>query len=138
MTPPFSAVSKKLWPSLCFRPPSPLLISDKSLMRIFPDPLYDQEGQLQGRPAETISTKVSGKVNLIFYKLNQVPIFLVDIKKYKKETENLSLVGSWRIFLLSQRQVSRNANSASICKFKSNPSILNRVVPQVLLHNLTK
>ena len=84
MTPPFSAVSKKLWPSLCFRPPSPLLISDKSLMRIFPDPLYDQEGQLQGRPAETISTKVSGKVNLIFYKLNQFPIFLVDIKKYKK------------------------------------------------------
>ena len=35
------------------------------------------------------------------------------------------------LVLLSQRPVSRNANSASICKFKLNPSILNRVVPQV-------
>ena len=40
--------------------------------------------------------------------------------------------------ILSEQSVSRNANSASICKFKSKPSILNRVVPQVLLHNLTK
>ena len=51
-------------------------------MRIFPDPLYYQEGQHNGRPAETINTKVSGKVNLIFYKLNLFPIFLVD--KVKK------------------------------------------------------
>ena len=104
-------------------------------MRIFPDPLYYQEGQHNGRPAETINTKVSGKVNLIFYKLNLFPIFLVD--KVKK-TEKLSFVGSRRIFLLSQRPVSRNANSASICKFKSNPSILNRFVRQLLFHNLTK
>ena len=53
-------------------------------MRIFPDPLYYQEGQHNGRPAETINTKVSGKVNLIFYKLNLFPIFLVDKVKKKK------------------------------------------------------
>ena len=51
-------------------------------MCIFPDPLYYQEGQLLGvrnrrRPAETINTKVSGKVKLIFYKLNLFLIFLV-------------------------------------------------------------
>ena len=84
------------------------------------------------RPAETINTKVSGKVNLIFYMLNLFPILsLVD---KAQNTEKLSFVGSCRIFLLSQQPVSRNANSASICKFKSNPSILNRVVPKVLLH----
>ena len=92
----------------------------------------------KGRPAETINTKVRGKVNWIIYKLNLFPIFLVDKVKKNKKTEKLSFVGSWRVFLLSQRPVSRNANSASICKFKSNPSILNRVVPQVLLHKLTK
>ena len=53
-------------------------------MRIFPDPLYYQEGQHNGRPAETINSKVSGKVNLIFYKLNLFPIFLVDKKKTKQ------------------------------------------------------
>ena len=42
-----------------------------------------------GRPAETINTKVSGKVNLIFYKLKLFPIFLVN--KVKKK---LSFVGS--------------------------------------------
>ena len=99
----------------------------------------------KGRPAETINTKVSGKVNLNFYKLNLFTIFLVDKvkkketkKQEKNKTEKLSFVGSRRIFLLSLRTVSRHANSASICKFSSNPSILNRVVPQVLLHNLTK
>ena len=38
----------------------------------------------KGRPAETINTKVSGKVNLIFYKRNLFPIFLVDKVKKKK------------------------------------------------------
>ena len=70
-------------------------------MRIFPDPLYYQEGQHNGRPAETINTKASGKVNLIFYKLNLFPIFLVD-KVKKKKTEKLSFVGSSRFFLLSK------------------------------------
>ena len=37
----------------------------------------------KGRPAETINTKVSGKVNLIFYKLNLFPLFLVDEVKKK-------------------------------------------------------
>ena len=46
----------------------------------------------KGRPAETINTKVSGKVNLIFYKLILFPIFLVD--KVKNKTEKLSFVGS--------------------------------------------
>ena len=46
-------------------------------------------------PAETINTKVSGKVNLNFYKLNLFTIFLVDkVKKKKKKTEKLSFVGS--------------------------------------------
>ena len=44
----------------------------------------------------------------------------------------------WSVILLSQQPVSRNANSASICKFKLNPLILNRFVPHVLLHKLTK
>ena len=39
----------------------------------------------KGRPAETINTKVSRKVNLIFYKLNLFPIFLVDKVKKKKK-----------------------------------------------------
>ena len=85
----------------------------------------------KGRQAETINTKVSGKVNLIFYKLNLLPIFLVVVDKVKKKNRKI-------VILLSQRPVSRIANSASICKFKSNPSILNRVVPQVLFHNQTK
>ena len=84
------------------------------------------------RPAETINTKVSGKVNLIFYMINLFPIRSLVDKAQK--IEKLSFVGSCRIFLLSQQPVSRNANSASICKFKSNPSILNRVVPHVSLH----
>ena len=74
------------------------------------------------RPAETINTKVSGKVNLIFYMINLFPIRSLVDKAQKIEK------------LLSQQPVSRNANSASICKFKSNPSILNRVVPHVSLH----
>ena len=41
----------------------------------------------------------------------------------------------WRN-LLSKQPVSRNANSASICKFESKTLILNRDVPQVLLHKL--
>ena len=36
--------------------------------------------------------KVSGKVNLISYKLNLFPIFLVD--KVKKKTETFTFVGS--------------------------------------------
>ena len=39
----------------------------------------------KGRPAETINTKVSGKVNLIFYKLNLFPNFLGDKVKKKKQ-----------------------------------------------------
>ena len=48
-------------------------------MRIFTDPLSKANywESNKGRPAETINTKVSGKVNLIVYKLNQFPIFLV-------------------------------------------------------------
>ena len=93
----------------------------------------------KGWPAETINTKVSGKVNLIFHKLNLFPIFVVDrVKEKTKQNRKIVICRIMKNFLLSQWPVSRNANSASICKFKSNPSILNRVVPQVLLHNLTK
>ena len=95
----------------------------------------------KGRPAVTINTKVSGKVNLIFYKLGLFQIFLVDKvkKKKKKKIRKIVICRIMKtVVLLPQRPVSRNANSASICKFKSNPSILNRVVPQVLFHNLTK
>ena len=59
-------------------------------MRFFPDPLY-----YQGRPAETINTKVSGKVNLMFYTPNLFPIFLVaKVKKKKEKKEKLSFVES--------------------------------------------
>ena len=40
-------------------------------------------------PAETINTKVSGKVHLIFYKLNLFPIFLVDQVKKKKKNRKI-------------------------------------------------
>ena len=60
----------------------------------FPTHSY-QEGQLlayNSRPTETINTKVSGKVNLIFYMLNLFQIRLL-VDKVKK-TEKLSFVGS--------------------------------------------
>ena len=38
----------------------------------------------KGRPAETINTKVSGKVDLIFFKLDIFPIFLVNKVNRKK------------------------------------------------------
>ena len=47
----------------------------------------------KGRPAETINTKVSGKVDLIFFKLDLFPIFLVNKVNRKKKTEKLSFVG---------------------------------------------
>ena len=57
-------------------------------MRIFPIQSTNKNANYwesnKGRPAETINTKVSGKVNLIFYKLNLFPIFLVDKVKKKK------------------------------------------------------
>ena len=107
-------------------------------MRIFPDPLYYQDGQHNGLPAETINTKVSGKVNLIFYKLNLFPSFLVDkVKKNRK-----IVICSQRIMknsvTITAAGVTQCEFSIKICKFKSNPSILNRIVPQVLFHNLTK
>ena len=45
----------------------------------------------------------------------------------------------WKLdekFFCQRQPVSRNENSASICKFESKTLILNRVVPQVLLHKL--
>ena len=48
------------------------------------------------RPAETINTKVSGKVNLIFYMINLFPIRSLVDKAQK--IEKLSFVGSCRIF----------------------------------------
>ena len=69
-------------------------------MRIFPDPLTTKNAKKanKGRPAETINTKVSGKINLIFYRLNIFPIFLVDKvkkkKRKKKKKEKFSFVGS--------------------------------------------
>ena len=61
-------------------------------MSIFPDPLLPRRPTAGcRRPIETINTKVSGKVNLIFYMLHLFQIrFLVD--KVKK-TEKLSFVG---------------------------------------------
>ena len=37
---------------------------------------------------------------------------------------------------MSKKPMSRNENSASICKFESKALILNRGVLQILLHNL--
>ena len=65
---------------------------------------------------------------------NLFPIrFLVD-----KNNRKIFICRIMKNFFTITAAVSRNANSASICKFKSNPSILNRVMTQVLLHNLTK
>ena len=81
--------------------------------------------------------KLSGEVNSFLCKLKLFPIrFLVD--KVKEKNRKIVICRIMKNFFLSQRPVSGSANSESVCKFKSNPSILNRVVPQVLLHNLTK
>ena len=63
-------------------------------MRIFPDPHSTTKKSNywesnKGRPAETINTKVSGKANLIFYKLNLFLIFLVNEVKKKKKKKKL-------------------------------------------------
>ena len=84
-------------------------------MRIFPDPLYYQEGQHNGRPAETINTKVSGKVNLIFYKLNLFPIFLVD----KVEKKNRKIV----ICRIMKNFFTITAASVTQCEFSINMQI---------------
>ena len=66
----------------------------------------------------------------------------------KKEEEKDKLVFGWKIeegasiwitgreIFLSKQPMSSNQNSASICKLESKALILNRVVLQVLLHNL--
>ena len=66
----------------------------------------------------------------------------------KKEEEKDKLVFGWKIeegasiwitgreIFLSKQPMSSNENSASICKLESKALILNRVVLQVLLHNL--
>ena len=68
-------------------------LSMYEIMRIFPAHSTTKKANYwesnKGRPAETINTKVSGKVNLIFYKLNLFPIFLVD--KEKKKQKNCHL-----------------------------------------------
>ena len=43
----------------------------------------------KGRPAETINTKVSGKVDLIFFKLDLFPIFLVNKVNRKKKNRKV-------------------------------------------------
>ena len=64
-------------------------------MSIFPDPLYYQEGQLRGVEQR------SGKVNLIFYKLNLFPIFLVD--KVKKKNRKIVICRIIKIFFTIKR-----------------------------------
>ena len=72
--------------------------------------------------------------------LNGWASFLVD--KVKREQQQRQQKQKKALFVESQRiskqSVSRNANSAPMCKFELKPSILNRVVPKVLLNNLTK
>ena len=59
-------------------------------MRIYPDPLYYQEGQLLGvGPAETINTKVSGKVSSVCLTYFR-SVFLL-IKSRKKRKKNCHL-----------------------------------------------
>ena len=111
-------------------------------MRIFPDTLYYQEGRLlelnKGLPAETINTKVNGEVNLIFYKRNLFPIFLVD--KVEKKNRNIAICRIMKnFFTITAAGVTQCEFRINMqFKFKWNPSILNRVLPQVLFHNLTK
>ena len=87
----------------------------------------------KGWLAETINMKVSGKVNLKSSTLN---LFLIHYFSWWQSQKHRKTVICRIIknFLLSQEPVSHNANSASTCKFESNPSILNRIVLQVLVN----
>ena len=93
-------------------------------MRIFPDPLYYQEGQHNGRPAETINTKVSGKVNLIVYKLNLFPIFLVDKVKKKKKKKNRKIV----ICRIMKNFVTITAAGVTQCEFSIKYANLSQIL----------
>ena len=66
-------------------------------------------------PAETINTKVSGKVNLIFYKLNLFTIFLVD-KVKKKKQKNCHLYDHEELFTITAARVTQ-------CEFSINMQI---------------
>ena len=78
----------------------------------------------KGRPAETINTKVSGKVDLIFYKLNLLPIFLVNKSKQKKNRKTVICRIMKNFFTITETGA-RNANSASICKFNTKVESFN-------------
>ena len=68
--------------------------------------------------------------------LNLFPIrFLVD-KVQKKKIVFCRTMKNF--FTITAAGVTQCEFSINMQIFKSNPSILNRVVPQVLLHNLTK
>ena len=92
-------------------------------MRIFPDPLHYQEGQQlgvrikDGRLAETINTKVSGKVNLIFYKLDPFQISLVDKVKKKKKNRKIVICGIMTNFFTI------TAAGVTQCEFSTNMQI---------------
>ena len=80
-----------------------------------------------GRPAETFNTKVSGKVNLIFYKLNLFPIFLVDKVKKKKQTnkqKNRKIV----ICTIMKNFFTITAARATQCEFSINNANLSRIL----------
>ena len=97
-------------------------------MRIFPDPLYYQEGQHNGRPPETINTKVSGKVNLIFYKLNLFPIFLVDKVKKKNKTKNKNKNRKIVICRIMKNFVTITAAGVTQCEFSIKYANLSRIL----------
>ena len=72
----------------------------------------------KGRPAETINTKVSGRVNLNFYKLNLFTIFLVD-KVKKKKQKNRKIV----IRRITKNFFTVTAARVTQCEFSINMQI---------------
>ena len=85
------------------------------------------EQRAAGQPAETINTKVSRKLNLIFYKLNLFPIFLVDKVKNKKNKtkQNKTKQKNRKIVICSIRKNFFNITAAGVtqCEFSINMQI---------------
>ena len=89
-------------------------------MRIFPTHPTTKKANYwesnKGRPAETINTKVSGKLDLIFYKLNPLPIFLVN-KVNKKKNRKIVICRIMKNFFTI------TATGVTQCEFSINMQI---------------
>ena len=119
----------------CKIPERVLLNGAISICRRFSKVSHRFEAKMCGLPLLAIFTFwvfTLSQTTLVLYSTRKSSITAPAPLTTKLISKQARLNATKRVLvLLSQRPVSRNANSASICKFKSNPSILNRVVPQV-------